>query len=62
MYLARKIELAVDGLEVLERITSDKLLVEPNLVVGSRAGKQVCANFLRELVHLSVQSGKGGDR
>ena len=49
---------------VLQCFTGDKLLVEPNLVVGRSAREQVLARRLRERVYLIVQLrqlGNSGD-
>lgn len=52
--LAREIEFAINRLKVLDSFTSDELLVQPDLMIGTRLWNQMLANFLRELEHLSV--------
>lgn len=60
--LSGQIEFAVERLKVLDCITSDKLLVEPDLMIGSRARKQVLARSLRKRVDLVMELGQCGNR
>lgn len=61
-YLARKVELAINGFEVFDRAVGDELLVEPDLVVRRRPRQKVSADILGELVHLCMESGETGYR
>ena len=58
-HLPRKIELAIEGLKVLQSLASYKLLVEPDLVVCRSPREEALADVLRKLVHLSVQPAVG---
>ena len=60
-YLARQVEVAVERLEVLQRVTRNELLVEPDLVVGAGVREQVFRDLLGELVDLSVKLGLRGN-
>ena len=54
-YLARKVELSVEGLDILQRIAGNQLLVQPDLMICGRAREKVLADPLREFVRLVVQ-------
>ena len=54
-YLSRQIKLAVQRLDVLQCVTSNELLVQPDLVVRSRTRKQVLADAFREVISLCMQ-------
>ena len=60
-YLSRQIELAVEGLYIVNGIARNQLLVKPDLVVGRSAGKQMLAHSLRKLISLTVKLRKRGD-
>ena len=62
MNLARQVELAVERLMVLQCFTGNKLLVEPDLVVGRSAREQVLARRLCERIHLVMQLRELRDR
>jgi hypothetical protein len=57
--LPRQVVFAVLGLEVLDGISSDLLLVEPDLGIGVRLGKEVLGQVLRELEDLVVKMRHG---
>ena len=57
--LAGQVELSVEWLHILQRVSGDQLLVQPNLVVCGGAGEQVLAHTLSELVGLAVKLGEG---
>ena len=61
-HLARKIEFAVQGLNVLDRVTCNHLLVQPDFVVSCGTREETLADGLRELVCLSMQLRPAGDR
>lgn len=54
-HLPRQVELAVQRLDILQCLTSDELLVQPNLVVCGRAWKQMLADAPCEVIGLSMQ-------
>ena len=61
--LPREVVLSVLGLEVLNGVSSDLLLVEPDLGVGAGIGKKVLREVLGELPDLLVDvrhRGVGG--
>ena len=60
-HLPRQVELAVQRLDILQCLTSNKLLVQPDLVVCGRAWKQMLADAPCEVVSLSVQLRQGRD-
>ena len=50
--------MAVQRLDVLDGVSSDELLVKPDLVVRSGTRKEALADPLRKFVRLGVQLGQ----
>lgn len=56
-YFSRQVELAVQGLYILQCLASHQLLVQPDFVVCSRPWQEVLADIYRKLIHLSMKLG-----
>ena len=54
VYLPRQVKFPIQWLNVLDRISSNHLLIQPDLVIGGGLGDQMFADGLRELIHLRM--------